>query len=89
MIPNKPYKLSFDERRGYLYAHVSSDKASPEMAISYLNEIIAECRELGYGRVIVERDIPDPLPLKTVIGLSSHIAKIEIGDLKIAALIST
>src|SRR5689334_22440962 len=85
-MPDKPYKLSFDERRHYLYARVSSDKASPEMAIGYLSEIVAECRELGYKRVIVERDIPDTLPVKKLVSLSADIARIGISDLKIAGV---
>src|ERR1044072_9190336 len=86
MIPEKPYKLSFDERPRYLHARVTSDKMSAGMALAYLKDIVDECRELGYTRVMIERDRPEALPVLKMIRVSSDFAKLEIHGLKIAGV---
>ena len=60
--PTTPYQLTFEEREGYLYERVSAATIDEETAMSYLREVAAKCRQLGYDRLLVERDIPVMLP---------------------------
>src|SRR4051794_33661369 len=56
------YKLTYEQRRGYLYAHISVDTINSEMAILYLREVVDRCNELDYKRLMIDRDIPVVLP---------------------------
>jgi hypothetical protein len=80
----KPYTLIFDERPQYLYALVTCDKITVGIAKSYLREIVDECRELQYQRLMIERDIPKRLPTSTFPALAADFVKLGIGDLKVA-----
>lgn len=54
----KPYELTFEERPGYLYAHIKADTMTVEMSAAYLGEIVDKCAPLGLTRVIIYRDVP-------------------------------
>lgn len=60
--PTSAYELIFDPRSGYLYARISAPAIDEESAATYLREVAAKCRELGYDRLLLERDIPVMLP---------------------------
>jgi len=83
-LPLKPYTLVFDERPQYLYAQVRCDTISPEIASDYLNDILNECRELRYERLMIERDIPVRLSTAKLPMLASEFAKMGLEGLKIA-----
>lgn len=62
----KPYKLTFEERPGYLYAHIKADTMTTDMSAAYLGEIADKCSELGLTNVVIYRDVPyilDPASL--------------------------
>lgn len=54
----KPYELMFEERPGYLYAHIKADTMTTEMSAAYLGEIADKCAGLGLTKVVIYRDVP-------------------------------
>jgi hypothetical protein len=52
------YELSFEERSDYLYAHVRAEHVMVETVIEYLNKMADKCGELGYNRLMIDRDVP-------------------------------
>jgi hypothetical protein len=56
------YELTFDERPGYLFAHITASQMTAEMALSYLSRIAARATVLHSTRVAIERDVPVMLP---------------------------
>ena len=83
-VQTKPYTLAFDEQPKYLYARVTADSVSVPMAMSYLREIFDECRELGYDRLMIERDIPEQLPTSKFPLLAHEFVRLGVNDLRIA-----
>lgn len=62
----KPYELTFDERPGYLYAHIKADTMTAEMSFAYLGEIADKCAGLGLTKVLIYREVPfiiDPVSI--------------------------
>lgn len=60
--PTLAYQLTFDQRDGYLYAHVKAETIDQESALSYLREVAARCDELETTHLMLYRDIPVMLP---------------------------
>lgn len=55
---NLPYKLTFEQRPGYLYARVEAETIDRESALAYLREVADKCSEMSCERLLLERDIP-------------------------------
>lgn len=60
--PLKPYQLKFEDRTGYLYVLVRSDRMDREIALAYLTEIANECARRNSKSLLLERDVPVMLP---------------------------
>ena len=74
IIPNRPYQLLFEHRPGYLYVYVGSDMNSLEVAAGYWIEILSVVDEREYKRVLIEKDVTQPLPVHHVFHLISRLA---------------
>lgn len=83
-VPEKPYSLTYDEKSNYLYAHVKCDEFTIEVAVDYLREVIAECRELQYTRIMIDRDIPVILSTAKIQFVAEQLATVNTKGLKIA-----
>ena len=55
------YKLTFEMREDYLYAHVECESMSLDLAKQYIKEIAEKCREVRAQCVIIDRHCPDSL----------------------------
>jgi hypothetical protein len=84
MVLQKPYSLIFDERPEYLYARVTGERMTLDIARSYLKDILDECRELKYHRLMIERDVPEQLPTTKFPQLAKDFVRLGITDLRIA-----
>jgi hypothetical protein len=84
MVHQRPYILTFDERPQYLYARVTGERMTLEIARNYLKDILDECRELQYQRLMIERDVPEQLPTTKFPQLASDFVRLGIEDLRIA-----
>ena len=56
--PPKLYELTFDERPGYLYAHLTGDRVSAAIIRDYIAEVVAKSDATGKHRILLYRDIP-------------------------------
>jgi hypothetical protein len=83
-VSTKPYSIAFDEQPQYLYALVRAERISVEIARNYLKEILDECRELKYSRLMIERDIPARLPTSQFPKLAADFLRLGVGDLRVA-----
>ena len=60
--PTSQYKLTFEERDGYLYARVTADVINREIALVYLTQVADRAHSLNAERLMLHRDIPAMLP---------------------------
>ena len=85
-VPGKQYSLAYDEKPKYLYAHIKSDGFTVEVAVDYLREVINECRELQYTRIMIERDVAIMLPAAKNTFVAEQLAKMDVEGLRIAVV---
>lgn len=85
-VPEKPYSLTYDEKPNYLYARVQCDTLTMEIAVDYLREVIMECRELQYTRLLIERDVPMLLTRAQNMSVAEQLAAMDVKGLKIAVV---
>lgn len=69
--PCKSYKLTFEARPHYLYAHIKAETMTRRTAQIYLREIADECLRLRYRRLLIERDVPMMLSDLDVFGVAN------------------
>ncbi|MFL6373815.1 MAG: hypothetical protein ACJ73D_04025 [Pyrinomonadaceae bacterium] len=55
------YRLRFEEREHYLFAHVQAAEIKLELECGYMREVADKCDALGATRCMVLRDIPEVL----------------------------
>lgn len=60
------FSLEFEQREGYLYAHLTSKSISIAVIEDYTGEIADKMDEIGVSRVMIYRDIPNSLPINEV-----------------------
>lgn len=71
---DKPYKIYFEHRPGYLYVRVRSEATNYAIAKQYWGEILAMLHHRNYERVLVDKDIGQPLPTPDLVTLVSELA---------------
>jgi hypothetical protein len=67
------YQLSFERRKGYLYAYIKAQKIDHQIALQYLSEVWAHAAETRVKHVLLERDVDHALPLEEVDGVFSDV----------------
>lgn len=60
-MPSQPYDLTIEGRPTYLYACLQAEFISLEIAVQYINELMAHLRTTGYDRVLFVRDTPSAM----------------------------
>src|SRR5688500_8607288 len=56
MGAEKGYDLELEDRGGYLYAIVGGRRVTPEIALGYWRDIIAECEKLGCSKILLDHN---------------------------------
>jgi hypothetical protein len=56
MQEEKPYRIQFDYREKYLFAHVSGEKDSLDISLKFWQEIFNECEAKAYKRILITED---------------------------------
>src|ERR1035437_4443738 len=74
VLPTRTYQLSFEHRPHYLYAHLSCEEISFEIAKEYWVEILKMLHRRKYTRLLVEKDIPNSLRAHEVFTLITELA---------------
>lgn len=80
----KRYNTFFEPRSKYLHAIVRGFDLDPKIELSYLSDVISECRKQKYARILIEKDIPKKLTNDEVIEVACKFASMDVADLKIA-----
>lgn len=63
----KPYSISVEEHDPYLRVVVSGGKLTPEIALAYWNDIIAECKSRGYSKILLDHDFVEMLSMSEML----------------------
>lgn len=78
-LTDEPYELRLEERPQYLYAHVSCETVSADVALHYLAKIADRCKEIGAERLMLHRDIPEMLPDGSLFWVSTKFQEMILG----------
>lgn len=83
-VMNKPYRIEFEERPGYLYAHVSGERDSLEISLGFWREIAAECRRSEARRVLIEEDIKECVSMLEMYQIGAEIPRLGFENVLVA-----
>ena len=56
MTEDKPYEIKFDYREKYLFALVSGEKDALETSLMFWQDIIRECNEKNYKKILITEE---------------------------------
>lgn len=82
--PEKKYRLTFEERPGYLYALVEGEEDSYEISRAFWHEVAAKARSLQARRILIEEQIEMAVSFADVFKLASEIPDMGFGPARIA-----
>lgn len=82
----KPYDLTIEARPRYFYACVQADLISLEIAVQYINELMARLRATDYDRVLFVRETPSMVSRTHYAIVASVIANMLPKDVKFAVV---
>lgn len=81
---NKPYRILFEHKPRYLYVMIQCETSNYAIAKKYWGEILAIQEHRGYDRVLIEKDVTNPMPMSDVVLLVSELANSGCHDVKFA-----
>jgi hypothetical protein len=73
--PEAPYKLTFEERDGYLLANIKAEILEYDAAQDCLLEVAREIERLKLTRLMVHREIPSVMPRGQLFFTSANMAE--------------
>lgn len=79
----KTFKLTFEERSGYLYACVAAPTIDRKSALEYLHSVAEQVKSREVDRLMLERDIPVMLPASDLFFTTQDFLKM-IGRTRVA-----
>lgn len=82
--PVKEYELTFEERAGYLYAHVASEVSGAQVLLRWFSEIIPKCRETGANKVLVHVETGEKLSTSDAFDAATGVIALDVTGIKIA-----
>ncbi|MDQ3180336.1 MAG: hypothetical protein M3Q33_07435 [Acidobacteriota bacterium] len=85
MNSDKPYIIKLENREEYLYALVSGDILTPEIANMYWDEIAEMCSTLKTSKIMIEKDFAKSVSPPEMLEMGVYLGKILSGK-KIAFL---
>jgi len=63
----KFYDIEMDNRDGYLYVVVGGLRVTPEIALDYWHEIIAECEMTGSSKILLEHNFVEMISMEDML----------------------
>ena len=63
----KLYDIEMEARDGYLYAVVGGLRVTPEIALDYWHEIIAECEKTGFSKIFLEHNFVEMISMQDML----------------------
>jgi hypothetical protein len=80
----KQYRLTFEQREGYLYAYVEGEQDNYQISRGYWLEVAAEVVRTKAKRVLIDENIVESATLGEVFRLASEIPKMGFGPTRVA-----
>ena len=74
MGENTAYSIETENRGSYLYAIVGGLKVTPQIALDYWNEIIAECESLGCSKILLEHNFIEMIEMAEMLSIIGPVA---------------
>ena len=78
------YRLTLENRPGYLYAYVEGEQDSYDISRAYWQEIADEAARLGANRVLIDENIVESASLVDTYQLASEIPSMGFSTTRIA-----
>jgi len=76
MEAEKPYAIEMENRGSYLYAIVGGLKVTPEIALGYWTEIIAECNDIGVSKILLEHNFVQMISMQEMLEVIGPVAEL-------------
>ena len=83
-VADKPYDLTFEEKEGYLYAHIQGDIDTVEISAQYWKEVAEKCAAESTKRVMIHEDLPSGATMGDVYQIASELPNLGFFGIKIA-----
>jgi hypothetical protein len=80
----KLYRLEFERRAGYLYAHVEGEHDSYAISKAYWQEVADECDRSGCDAVLIDENIKEAASIADVFQLCSEIPSMGFLGVRVA-----
>jgi hypothetical protein len=78
------YTLRFEQRDGYLYAHVRGEHDSVAISTAYWSEIARRCHELDARRLLVVEELAERADVLDVYEVASGLVALGFSRIRIA-----
>lgn len=78
------YTIEFEHRPKYLYAFVSGEDDSLDITRSYWQQMLEECRQHGFDKLLVEENLEGSLSMQEVYEFASEYAHMGFRDILVA-----
>lgn len=82
--PEKQYRLTFEQRDGYLYAYVEGEQDNYEISKAYWQEVVDEVVRTDAKRVLIDENIVESASMAEVFKLASEIPTMGFGGTYVA-----
>ena len=73
---DKEYKLTIEERDGYLYALAGGEKLTAEISAAYWNEIAGRCFEKEITRILIEKDFIESVGPEDMLRMADYLGNL-------------
>ena len=74
MGENTNYSIETENRGSYLYVIVGGLKVTPQIALDYWNEIIAECESVGCSKILLEHNFVEMIEMGEMLKIIGPVA---------------
>jgi hypothetical protein len=61
---DKPYDIEMEHRDGYLHVIVGGLRVTPEIALDYWHDILAECDKIGCSKIFLEHNFVEMISME-------------------------
>lgn len=79
MNEDVPYTIELEDRGEYLYALVSGELLTPDIARLYWDEIAKSCFKLGKSKILIEKDFSQSVSPPEMLEMGVYLGKILLG----------
>ena len=73
---DKGYKLTIEERDGYLYALAGGEKLTAQISAAYWNEIAGRCFAEHFNRILIEKDFIEAVGPEEMLRMADYLGNL-------------